>query len=184
VQRRPLFLDRDGVLNRDLKPYITTADDLVVFPWTLDALELLDKAGFDFYVVSNQQGVGKGQISPLELEKQTQKIESHLATRGLAIKRFYYCTALAEENHSHRKPNPGMILAAEEEFGIDPRGAFLIGDRWSDIEAGAKAGCRPLLVLSGGTSEGGWSDWEHQPEKVFPTLLEAANWIYSEASAR
>jgi D-glycero-D-manno-heptose 1,7-bisphosphate phosphatase len=175
--RRPLFLDRDGVLNKDMKPYIATADELEIFPWTLEALELLDRAGFEFYIVSNQQGVAKGFISPLELEKQTEKIKAALATRGLKIKRFYYCTALAEENHPWRKPGSGMIEAAQEEFGIDPRGAFLIGDRWSDIEAGAVAGCRPVLVLSGGTDEGEWAEWAHQPEQVFPTLLEAAQWI-------
>jgi len=178
--RKPLFLDRDGVLNRDLKPYIKTADELEVFPWTLDALELLDAAGFDFYVVSNQQGVGKGVISPLELEKQTEKIESHLAQRGLSIQRFYYCTALSEENHPSRKPGSGMIEAAQQEFGVDPRGAFLIGDRWSDIEAGARVGCRPLLVLSGGTAEGEWLEWSHQPERVFLTLLDAAQWIVAQ----
>ncbi|HWA83437.1 MAG TPA: HAD-IIIA family hydrolase [Fimbriimonadaceae bacterium] len=177
AERQPLFLDRDGVLNRDMKPYIATADELEIFPWTLDALALLDAAGFEFYIVSNQQGVAKGFISPLELEKQTEKIESALATRNLQIRRFYYCTALAADNHPWRKPGDGMIQAAREEFGIDPAGAFLIGDRWSDIEAGAKAGCRPLLVLSGGTDEGEWMEWKHKPEKVFPTLLEAAQWI-------
>ncbi len=176
-ERRPLFLDRDGVLNRDLKPYITTAEELEVFPWTVEALTLLDQAGFDFYVVSNQQGVGKGLISPLELERQTEKIERHLADAGLSIKRFYYCTAISDEGHPWRKPEPGMIEAAREEFGIDPNGAFLIGDRWSDIEAGARAGCRPLLVLTGGTDRGEWEEWTHQPERVFPTLLEAAQWV-------
>ncbi|HVT14029.1 MAG TPA: HAD family hydrolase [Fimbriimonadaceae bacterium] len=177
AERRPLFLDRDGVLNRDMKPYITTAEELELFPWTLDALTLLNAAGFEFYVVSNQQGVAKGFISPLELEKQTEKIENALASRNLKIKRFYYCTALAEDNHPWRKPGDGMIQAAREEFGIDPAGAFLIGDRWSDIEAAARAGCRPLLVLSGGTDKGEWAEWKHQPEEVFPTLLEAAHWI-------
>jgi len=170
------------VLNRDLKPYITTAEQLELFPWTVDALRTLDAAGYDFYVVSNQQGVGKGVISPLELELQTEKIEAALAREGLRIRRFYYCTALADEGHPWRKPEPGMIEAAKEEFGIEPEGAFLIGDRWSDIEAGARAGCRPLLVLSGGTDEGEWLEWTHQPERVFPTLLEAAEWI-AEAGA-
>lgn len=175
--KRPLFLDRDGVLNRDLKPYIATAEELEIFPWTLEALQILNDAGFEFYIVSNQQGVGKGFIPPIELEKQTQKIEAHLAEGGIKIRHFYYCTALAEENHPWRKPGCGMIEAAREEYGVDPTGAFLIGDRWSDIEAGARANCRPLLVLSGGTAEGEWQDWKHQPAQVFPTLLEAARWI-------
>ena len=177
TERKPLFLDRDGVLNRDLKPYIATADELEVFPWTIEALSLLDASGFDFYIVSNQQGVGKGVIHPDELDKQTRKIEEHLATAGLAIKKFYYCTALAEENHPWRKPGCGMIEAARDEFGLEPKGAFLVGDRWSDIEAGARVGCRPLLVMSGGTEDESWREWQHLPERVFPTLLEAAQWI-------
>jgi len=162
-----------------MKPYITTADELELFPWTLEALRILDDAGYEFFVVSNQQGVGKGLISPLELEKQTQKIEYLLKAQGLTIRRFYYCTALADESHPWRKPLPGMIEAAREDFRVEPKGAFLIGDRWSDIEAGARAGCRPLLVLSGGTLDEEWRGWAHLPERVFPTLLEAAQWIVS-----
>ncbi len=177
AKRKPLFLDRDGVLNRDLTPYITTADELEIFPWTLDALQMLHEAGFEFFVISNQQGVAKGFIREEELQKQTAKIQEALATRGLEIRHFYYCRALEDANDPWRKPGCGMIEAARDEFGADPVGAFLIGDRWSDIEAGARAGCRPLLVLSGGSKEAEWPSWNHRPEAVFSTLLEAATWI-------
>src|SRR4051812_19328612 len=104
---KPLFLDRDGVLNRDLSPYIRTAEALEIFPWTVDALSKLAEAGYEFFIVSNQQGVGRGQIPEEELRKQTEKIEAALSTRGLSIRKFYYCRALAEENHPWRKPGCG-----------------------------------------------------------------------------
>lgn len=178
-QRKPLFLDRDGVINRDLVPYVTTADELEIFPWTVDALELLHGAGYQFFIVSNQQGVAKGFIQEAELEKQTEKITRALQARGLSIEKFYYCKSLATAGDPWRKPGCGMIEAARDDFGVDPKGAFMIGDRWSDMQAGASAGCRPLLLLSGGTKEG-WETWEYPPERVFANLLEAAEWIVRE----
>lgn len=179
TDRKPLFLDRDGVLNRNLRPFVGTAEDLEIFPWTLDALAMLDAAGYDFYIISNQQAVGRGAMPQAELDAQTEKIDAALRARGLAIRRYYYCTALAEENHPWRKPNPGMIEAAERDFGIEAAGAFMIGDRAGDVEAGARAGCRPLLVLSGGDDGPPWTEWARKPERVFPTLYEAAEWIVS-----
>lgn len=181
-QRRPLFLDRDGVINRDLTPYVTTAAELEIFPWTVDALEILHQAGYQFFIVSNQQGVAKGFIQESELQKQTEKISAALAERSLKIEKFYYCRSLATANDPSRKPGCGMIESARDEFGVDPKGAFIIGDRWSDIEAGARAGCRPLLVLSGGTKSG-WEEWQYQPEAVFENLLEAAKWILENESS-
>jgi D-glycero-D-manno-heptose 1,7-bisphosphate phosphatase len=167
------------VINRDLTPYIATADDLEIFPWTLEALALLDKFGYEFFIISNQQAVGRGLIDPLELDRQTEKIAALLETRGLAIKHFYYCTSLEEENDPRRKPGCAMIEEARDQYGVDPSGAFMIGDRWSDIEAGVRGGCRPLLVESGGAHGQNWKEWQYQPEMVFPTLLEAAQWIVS-----
>lgn len=174
---KPLFLDRDGVLNRDVAPYLSSLEQLEVFPWTAPALALLAGAGYDFYVVSNQQGVALGITSAEELERITDGIQDALRPVGVEIRKFYYCTAHDRENHPWRKPSPGMILAAGEEFGFDPAGAFMIGDKWSDIEAGARAGCRPLLVRSGVTPEGDGTDWPYPPERAFPTLAEAAEWI-------
>jgi len=174
---KPLFLDRDGVLNEDVTPYLARREQLRVFPWTGEALRLLAEAGYDLYVVSNQQGVALGITEPEELEAITEAIQAAIAPYGVQIRKFYYCTAHDRDRHPWRKPSPGMILAAGEEFGFDPASAFLIGDKWSDIEAGARAGCRPLLVESGVTAKGEPHDWPYPPERVFPTLLEAAQWI-------
>ncbi|MFY9233219.1 MAG: HAD family hydrolase [Fimbriimonadaceae bacterium] len=174
--RRPIFLDRDGVLNVDPSPYVSRVEDLEIFPYTIDALVRLDRAGYDIYVVSNQQGVALG-ITPIEeLPKIDEAFQSLLRPHGFEIKKFYYATSHKSENHPWRKPGSGMILAAAEEFGLDPRGAFMVGDKETDLIAGKAAGCRPLLVLTGRRS-GGWESYECQPEAVFPTLSEAVDYV-------
>lgn len=180
--RRPIFLDRDGVLNRDLSPYVRTAEEFEVFPWTVDALVRLDRAGFDIYVVSNQQGVSKGITRPEELAKMDGKIQSMLRPHGFQIKKIYYCTALDTENHPSRKPGSGMLLAAAEEFGFDPRGSFIIGDKQTDLMAGVAVGCRPLFVLSGVAEDKDWKSFACQPEAVFPTLAEAVDYVLCQSA--
>lgn len=179
--RKPIFLDRDGVLNRDITPYLATLGQLELFSYTADALERLHDAGYDLYVISNQQGVALGITEPDELDRITEAIQYPLRQRGFEIRKFYYCVWHDRDKHPWRKPSPGMILAAAEEFGFDPTGAFIIGDKWTDIEAGARAGCRPLLVHTGVTpQEEDGSDWTFPPERVFPTLMEAVDYVLSE----
>ena len=175
--RRPVFIDRDGVMNVDISPYVTHVELLEIFPYTVEALKLLHESGHDIFVISNQQGVAKGLTPPQELEKINEEFQSRLRPHGFEIKKFYYCTALKSENHPWRKPAPGMIHAACEEFGHSVEGSFFIGDKWSDIECGVNAGCRPVLVLSGVTGAEEWKEWRVQPELVFGDLLEAARFI-------
>lgn len=175
--RRPIFLDRDGVINVDVSPYVRTIDELELFPWTIDALSMIDAAGYDIYVISNQQGVALGLTSPEQLDLITVSIEEQLAEHGLAVKKFYYCTAHDGESHPWRKPSPGMILAARDEFGLDLEGAFMIGDKDTDMECAVRAGCRPLLVMSGVTPPGMERYFPYPPERVFENLLDAAKWL-------
>lgn len=174
---KPIFIDRDGVLNVDVSPYVSRLEQLQIFPWVEESLVKLHESGFDVYVISNQQGVALGITSPEELERMTEALQGLTRRHGFEIKAFYHCTALDSEKHPWRKPSPGMILAAKEEHGLSLEQAFFIGDKWSDIECGARAGCRPLLVLTGVTAPEGWKDWKYQPEKVFPTLKEAVDWV-------
>lgn len=176
-RRKPIFVDRDGVLNVDVAPYVSRLEQLMVFPWTMGALKKLYENGFDIYVISNQQGVGLGITSEEELNSMTEALKAEAAKCGFVFSKFYFCTALDTADDPWRKPAPGMILAAAEEFGLTLVDSFFIGDKWSDIECGARAGCRPLLVLSGVTGAGGWEHWKYLPEKVFRNLGEAADWI-------
>lgn len=173
---KPLFLDRDGVLNVDVKPYVTHRSQFELFPWTVPALNLLLDHGFDLFVISNQQGVAKGLTPREELDACTEILRQSIAPR--AFQQFYYCLALDSDNHPWRKPNPGMILAAGEEFGFDPRGAFVVGDKWTDSECAARAGCLSLIVQSGLTRDDKETQsWKYRPEAVLPTLRDAAEWL-------
>lgn len=175
--RKPLFLDRDGVLNVDVSPYVRRLDQLQIFPWTAPALALLYEAGYEFFVISNQQGVAL-QLTPIEeLEKMNRALQAHLEPHGFGIRAFYYATALASEPASRRKPSPDMVLEAARDHGLDVRGAPFIGDKWSDVECAARAGCRPILVLSGVTAPGESASWSVRPEAEFDTLLDAARYL-------
>ena len=180
MSRKPLFLDRDGVLNRDVTPYVSRLEEFQVFPWTVQALTLLHRAGFDLFVVSNQQGVALGITPEEELERMDAFLQGLLAPHGFQIERIYYCKALKGEDHAWRKPAPGMVFAARDEFGLNLEGAFLIGDKDTDIEMAHRAGLRPLLVLSGVTGPEEALRWRHLPEAEFPTLLEAAEFAISQ----
>ncbi|HVL39063.1 MAG TPA: HAD-IIIA family hydrolase [Fimbriimonadaceae bacterium] len=177
--RKPIFIDRDGVINVDIEPYVTHLDLFQLFPWTVEALRILHEADYDIYVISNQQGVGLGLTPMEEVEKMDALLQAALAPHEFQVKKFYYCTALKSENHPWRKPAPGMILAARDEFGLDLTDTFMIGDKQIDVMCALRAGCRPLLVLSGVTKGSEWMQWEHQPEAAFENLLDAARYVVS-----
>jgi D-glycero-D-manno-heptose 1,7-bisphosphate phosphatase len=174
--RKHLFLDRDGVLNLDVAPYVTRQEQLKIFSYTGSVIKKLNDAGFDLYVCSNQQGVSLGITPPELLDWVSDQIRAAAGEHGGEIKKFYYCTARDDEDHRWRKPNPGMIYAAGEEFGFDHRGCFFIGDWWKDMVAARAAECRPLLVLSGVCKGDEYLQWPAQPEAVFPSLVEAADY--------
>lgn len=178
--RKPIFLDRDGVLNVDVSPYVTHLEKLEIFPYTVEALRLLNDAGFDLYVVSNQQGVALGLTPIEEIAKIDAAIQAALAPHGFSIKKFYYCFAHDEENDPCRKPHPGMLLRAREEFGVTLEGAFFVGDKDTDMECGRAVGCRPLLVLSGVTSREEAKALDPQPEGIFDHLLAAVHYVLAE----
>ena len=180
MTRKPIFLDRDGVINVDVSPYVCHVDQLELFPWTVEALRMLDRAGYDIYVISNQQGIALGLTPPEQLELITARIQAALEPEGFQIRKFYYCTAHDGESHPWRKPAPGMILAARDEFGLDLDGSFMIGDKDTDMECGIRAGCRPLLVMTGVTAEHEVRDFPHPPERVFANLHEAVVWVTEE----
>ncbi|MCB8932743.1 MAG: HAD family hydrolase [Fimbriimonadaceae bacterium] len=177
MMRRPIFLDRDGVLNVDITPYVTHLEKLELFPYTVEALRRLHGAGYDLYVVSNQQGVALGLTPIEEVAKIDAAIQAALAPHGFQIRKFYYCYSHDEANDPCRKPGPGMLLKAREEFGLTLEGAFFVGDKDTDMECGRAVGCRPLLVLSGVTSPEAAAELSPQPEGTFETLLEAVEYV-------
>jgi len=153
-RRRAVFVDRDGTLNVERR-YLRAAEELEFYPGVPEAILRLREAGFLVIVVTNQSGVARGYFTLAEVDLVHRRIQSLLARWGTAVDAFYVCphhpqgVAPYRLRCSCRKEEAGLLLRAAADFHIDLGGSFMIGDKASDIEAGRKAGCRPLLVLTG-----------------------------------
>jgi len=151
---RAVFLDRDGVLNRpvirDGKPYPpVSAEDLEISPGAADSLAALKQAGFKLYVVTNQPDVARGSQTRAAVER----IHAALGA-ALPLDGFYVCYHDDRDRCECRKPKPGLLLAAAAEHGLSLGASYLIGDRWRDVEAGQRAGCRTVWLDFGYAERG------------------------------
>jgi D-glycero-D-manno-heptose 1,7-bisphosphate phosphatase len=153
LMRKALFLDRDGVINID-RDFVSRIED---FEWSDGIFELVAAARAADYlpiVITNQSGIGRGFYSEDDFERLTDWMCGEFRSRGAAIERVYHGPfhpdAVHERyraDHPWRKPKPGMIFAARDEFSLDLGASALIGDRWSDIEAGLAAGVGTNIVI-------------------------------------
>jgi D-glycero-D-manno-heptose 1,7-bisphosphate phosphatase len=173
-------LDRDGVLNRpivrDGKPYPPASPrELEIFPEAPATLRALRDEGFLLYVVTNQPDVARGSQTRTVVE------QIHTALRDvLPLDGFYVCYHDDQDACACRKPKPGLLLAAAAEHAISLPASYMIGDRWRDIEAGQRAGCRTV-----------WIDFRYAERgPVTPadarvaSLEQAVDWILGEAHRR
>ncbi len=153
--RPAVFLDRDGTINVE-KNYLHRIEDFQFIDGAPEAIKELNRAGYLVLVVTNQSGVARGYFSLAEVDALHQHLAQSLADAGAHIDGFYVCPhhPTAGEGEwrrvcSCRKGEPGLLLQAASEHGIDLSRSYMIGDKEADIEAGEKAGCSSLLVLTG-----------------------------------
>ena len=147
--RPAVFLDRDGVLNR-----VSIRDGLPFGPMTLAEFVLVDgaaadvrrlkDAGYAVIVATNQPELARGRLAPAALDAMHAKLRAEVPVDAI-----YVCPHSDEDRCACRKPQPGLLLSAAREHGIDLNRSFMVGDRWRDVEAGKAAGCRTLLVEMG-----------------------------------
>ncbi|MBT4484704.1 MAG: HAD family hydrolase [Candidatus Latescibacteria bacterium] len=144
--RRFVFLDRDGVINVERGVYTTTIDQWQWIPGALEGIKRLADAGFSIIVITNQACIAKGIQTEEGLAILHEFMLDHIRKIGGDILRIYHCPHRDSDNCNCRKPKPGMLLGAAEDFGINLAETFLIGDSGRDIEAGRNAGTRTILV--------------------------------------
>jgi len=171
--RRAVFLDRDGVLNEAIvragRPYPPASlRELRIVSDAAAALRRLKDAGFLLVVVTNQPDVGRGLQTRLAVEELNGAVRA-----ALPVDHFYVCFHDGAEECGCRKPKPGLLLQAAGERGIDLARSFMIGDRWRDIDAGAAAGCRTVLIESAYRERAP----EKEPDYTARGLTQAAEWI-------
>lgn len=174
---RAVFLDRDGVLNRAIvregRPYSPAGlDEFEVTPGAREGLAQLKEAGYLLICVTNQPDVAHG------LQRRETVEAMHAALRAaLPLDDLLVCYHNDADRCMCRKPAPGLLLEAAARHGVDLGRSFMVGDRWRDVEAGSRAGCRTLLI------DYGYAEQEPAapPDRRVRSLAEAVAWILSEA---
>jgi D-glycero-D-manno-heptose 1,7-bisphosphate phosphatase len=189
VSRPAVFLDRDGTLIEE-RGYLDRLALLQLFPFTTDALRLLNRAGYATVVVTNQAAIGRGVIDEPFLHSVHAEIDTRLAAGNAHIDRYYFCPHHAEADLEAyrrvcecRKPAPGMILQACREMDLDPARSVMVGDRWLDVRCGHAAGTRSVLVRTGhGGHEEERPHGDLSADAILNNLMEAVGWILRTSS--
>ncbi|OGG72690.1 hypothetical protein A3A38_00255 [Candidatus Kaiserbacteria bacterium RIFCSPLOWO2_01_FULL_53_17] len=147
-KRKALFLDRDGVINRSAPKheYVTRIEEFEFLPQTFDTLRRLKDAGYDFYVITNQAGVARGQATHDQMNTLHEYLATEFEREGLVLHGVYMCPHQDEDDCLCRKPKPGLLLQAMQEHELDPADVVFVGDRETDMQAAKAAGVRGILI--------------------------------------
>lgn len=146
---KALFLDRDGVINKDLG-YVYRIEDFEFMPGIFAALRGFIELGFEIFVVTNQSGIGRKYYTQADFDKLSEYMINEFKAQGVNIKKIYHCPHTPDDNCECRKPKSGMFLKALSEFNIDMKSSIMIGDKQSDIDAASGAGVGKGFLLDGG----------------------------------
>jgi D-glycero-D-manno-heptose 1,7-bisphosphate phosphatase len=182
--KRAVFLDRDGTVIEEVG-YLNRLDRVAFFPWTVDAIRVLNEAGLLVVVVTNQAGVARGYFDEALVRDTHALIDRRLAAGRASVDAYYYCphhpqgvVESLRQVCACRKPKPGMIHQAAQDLDIDIPGSFVVGDRWLDVEMGRAAGTQAVLVRTGyGQNEERRPDDQVSADYVADNLMDAASWI-------
>lgn len=187
--KRAVFMDRDGTISEEVG-YINHPSRFRLFPYTAPAIRLVNEAGWLAIVVTNQAGVARGYFSEDMVQTIHAQLKQELENEGARLDAIYYCAhhpSVGDPPYrldcDCRKPRPGLIRLAAEDFDIDLDKSWMVGDRYSDIEMAQNAGVNSALLLSG-YGRGEWEhqrhNWKLQPQLVTEDLLEAVTAIINE----
>ncbi|MCK4467376.1 MAG: HAD family hydrolase, partial [Desulfobacterales bacterium] len=140
-QQRVVFLDRDGVINRDSPDYIKSWEEFEFFPKSIEAIKLLNLNGFTTIIITNQSVINRNMVSKEGLEHIHALMKKEIKSGGGDIKDIFYCPHVPEDGCDCRKPEPGLILQAQKKYQIDLPASTMVGDNAKDIECARRAGC-------------------------------------------
>ena len=185
---RAVFLDRDGTLIEE-RGYLDRLDRLAIYPYSVDAVRLFNRAGFAVIVISNQSGIGRGLVRESFVAEAHAHISAYLQAGGASLDAFYYCphhpdasVAAFRQQCECRKPAAGMLTAAATEHGLELSRSFVVGDRWADVGAARAAGAKGVLVRTGYGREAEAAPKSNlAADHVADNLAGAAAWILAQS---
>jgi histidinol-phosphate phosphatase family protein len=185
--RRAVFLDRDGCISPDELGYNSDPSKYNLYPYTGPALRMLQNMGYLLFVVTNQSGIARGYFDIPALNRVHNRMKELLVKEGVRLKGVYFSPYFAQGtvppfniHHEDRKPGIGMFKRARQENPFNPGQSWMLGDRYTDIAFGKRAGMKSVLLLSGHGAEellAGTGDWEYKPDFIVENLLTAARLI-------
>ena len=173
MKQKYIILDRDGVINYDSPDYIKSPDEWEPIARSLKAIKKLTDNNFNIIIISNQSGVDRGLISPLNFIEINTKMITMIEKSGGTISAVLYCPSLPSEDNPNRKPNPGMYFDIAERMNINLPDCYSVGDSPRDIQASLAAGCKPIAVRTG---NGALIEYDNQYNvPIFDDLLDAVD---------
>lgn len=149
AQKGLLILDRDGVINKESRDFIKSADEWQPLPGSIDAIAALSKAGYTVTIASNQSGLARGLFDRAALAAMHEKLHGLVRAAGGHVDRIVVCPHGPDDDCDCRKPKPGLLLQLGAHYGAALTDVPVIGDSLRDLEAAIAAGARPILVRTG-----------------------------------
>jgi D-glycero-D-manno-heptose 1,7-bisphosphate phosphatase len=146
---RIVILDRDGVINKESESYIRSAEEWIPIARSLEAIALLNQAGWRIVVATNQAGLARGLFDLATLNRIHTRMHALAQRHGGRIDAVFFCPHSEDANCRCRKPRPGMLLEASERLNFDLEGQPFVGDSLRDLLAAREGGMQPVLVRTG-----------------------------------
>jgi D-glycero-D-manno-heptose 1,7-bisphosphate phosphatase len=184
--RAAVFIDRDGTLAHEVG-YVNDVSRFRLFPWSIEAVRLINRSGYLAVMVTNQAGVARGYFAEPAVREVHERLQAALADGAARLDGIYYCPHHPDageppyrQDCDCRKPRPGLLTRAASDLGIDLARSWVVGDRQGDLQVAWAVGARAAMVKTGygrGELLHHAPSWKRQPDLVAEHLLEAVSRI-------
>lgn len=144
---KAIFLDRDGVINIDTG-YISKIEEFIFVDGIFESCKEFQKLGYKIFIITNQSGINRGYFTKDDFLKLSIWMINEFKNKEIEIQKIYFCPHSPKENCKCRKPKPKMVLDAKEDFNIDLKNSWFIGDKTSDMECAINAGIDNLILIN------------------------------------
>lgn len=141
-KRKAVFLDRDGVINKNRDDYVKSVDEFEIFQGVGESIKKLKESDFLVVIITNQSAINRGLTTIGNIKEIHRVLNNYLKEFETEVDGIYICPHHPDENCSCRKPKTGLFIQAINELKIDPEKSWMVGDRETDIQAGQKMGCQ------------------------------------------
>jgi len=164
-----IFLDRDGVLIENRPDYVRDWSQVKIIPEAIHALSLATAKNYKIIIITNQSAVGRGLLLQANAEEINHRLVNLIHHHGGQVDGVYMCPHKPDDDCFCRKPRPGLLLQAARELSLDLQRSWMIGDAWSDVQAGQRAGVRHTILLR--TGRGAEQLLQPCPEELVDHLI-------------